>query len=103
MAFVLLIGEVDSFPSDGVWADILIFVGRAWKARDAIWRHGVQDAEVYEVPEIGPDAEEHDEVGRCEDAVEVVEDFGGLDGLSLDVLLREKVVRNVVPLKLSRL
>lgn len=79
MALVLLVGEVDVLPSGGVGSDVFEFVGGAGEARDAVGGHGVDDAEVDEVAEVGPDADEHDEVGGCEDAVEVVEDFGGLD------------------------
>jgi hypothetical protein len=44
----------------------------------AAWEERVEDLEVEEVAEVGPDADEGDEVGDCEGGVEVVEDFGGL-------------------------
>lgn len=78
MAFVLLVGEVDVLPAGGVGADVFEFVRLAGEEGDAVGGHGVEDAQVDEVAQVGPDADEHDEVRGCEDGVEVVEDFGGL-------------------------
>ena len=54
------------------------FVGRAEAQTEG--RQAVQDAEVDEVAQVGPDADEDGEVGPCEDGVEVVEAFGSLRG-----------------------
>jgi len=63
-AFVLL-----RFPVEDVGADGGEF---------AVGEQGVEDLEVEKVAEVGPDADEGDEVGDGEGGVEVVEDFGGL-------------------------
>ena len=62
------------------------FVGGEGEAREGVGEEGVEDAQVDEVAEVGPDEHEHDQEGAGDDVVEVVEDFGGLRvGISFDV------------------